>query len=122
MVVAGLALSLTRETVTMGTGLYIVSAVLIALALYGVALIFGKGVWFLAGVNTLTETEKKQWNIKFVARFAGCAAIGFTILMAATFYYFAGDSDILGYVFTAFSLVEIIGASIYISVSPDFET
>ncbi|MDD2627201.1 MAG: DUF3784 domain-containing protein, partial [Candidatus Methanomethylophilus sp.] len=116
------ALLLPRETVTVGAGLYIVSAVLIALALYGVALIFGKGVWFLAGVNTLTGTEKKQWNIEFVGRFAGCAAIGFAILTAAAFYYFAGDSDILGYVFTAFSLIEIIAAGIYISVSPDFET
>ncbi|MDD4222792.1 MAG: hypothetical protein PHF83_06655 [Candidatus Methanomethylophilus sp.] len=58
--VAGLALLLPRETVTVGAGLYIVSAVLIALALYGVALIFGKGVWFLAGVNTLTGTKKNN--------------------------------------------------------------
>ena len=68
IIVAGLVLLLTRETVTMGTGLYIVSAVLIAC---GVALIFGKGISFLAGANTLTETEKNNGIMNLQADLQG---------------------------------------------------
>ncbi len=63
-------------------------------ALAGIIQLSGRGAWFVAGYNTMTEEEKAQYNPKAIARGSGIIMICLAVFMAAvpygTMYLVAG--------------------------------
>ena len=65
-----------------GTGVFLL---ILSLALASVSILqfTGRGAWFIAGFNTMSDEERAQYNPKKVARGGGMITLGSSILCAS---------------------------------------
>lgn len=103
-----------------GSAMMLLAALLIAA--YGLALMFGKGVTALAGINSMTEEERSELDLKKIGRASGYMLMGFAALFAIGAYYVACGLDGSGTLIASLGVVEMIGFALYIGFSSDFRS
>ncbi len=93
------------------------------LALVGVFVGRSKYDWMIAGINTMTATDKARWNIKEIKRFVMWLLIVAGLLMALAGVFLLTDWLAAGLVVAVcipVFLVLILGGVVYVNISKRF--
>ncbi len=96
----------------------ILSAGLIAI---GIALLTGRGSWMLAGFNTMTKEEKKQYDKKALCKFMGKIILPIGILIPLPVLSGVFEIDWLAIVFGPAVLGLVIFAAVYVNTGDRFK-
>ena len=86
LILVGLVASLVSDV-----GIYVLlGGLFLFFLIIGIALITGHGIGMIAGVNTMTESEKKEYDLKKVGRAVGLFMLYCSLMPLLTLDFNAG--------------------------------
>lgn len=86
LILVGLVASLVSDV-----GIYVLlGGLFLFFLIIGIALITGHGIGMIAGVNTMTESEKKEYDLKKVGRAVGLFMLYCSLMPLLTLNFNAG--------------------------------